>query len=353
MDRQGKSKKDYIYVFDALRGIAAVLIFLNHCTFMTAVPFTEFLFEKILHNGSFEVIFFFLLSGFCMQRRYNAKFREEISLREGFIFAVSKVKKFYLLYVVTMGYVAIYEVVVQQTPVMKAGIKFLFSLTLMQTFTVKYWGILNSAAWFLSVLAFLYFLTPVLIRVLYKVRKNYIVVLACPLFYIVINLVCYLLCRLGMATKELTDLLTYIFPIYWIPGYLLGMELAKIQSVAWIDNHATASELGTIILSACIYLLGLNVRMQEMDIFRHYLYIMSAACVIIVFSHEKGRISEALLESRVRTLGKYSLEIYLIHFPLITRGGYTNAASASGYECNNYDRDSHFILHNVMAFYRS
>lgn len=44
-------QEDYIYVFDALRGIAAVLIFLNHCAFMKNARFTSIVFDKLLHNG--------------------------------------------------------------------------------------------------------------------------------------------------------------------------------------------------------------------------------------------------------------------------------------------------------------
>lgn len=314
-------KMDYIYVFDALRGIAAVLIFLNHCAFMKDTWFTDIVFEKLLHNGEFEVIFFFVLSGFCMWKKYGNKFEKSGSLKEYFFFAISKVKKFYLLYVMTMGYVAVYEVAVLHTSMVKACIEFLFSLTLTQTITVKYWGILNKAAWFLSALSFLYFFTPVLVRALRKVRRIHMTLLVCIVFYIVVNVVCYTLSRYEIVPGDLLHLFTYVFPIYWIPGYFLGMGVAKLRPIGWIDSHATALELGTVVLTACIYLLGLNIRLPEMGIFRHCFYIISVAWIIIVFSREKGKISEMLSKSKLCILGKYSLEIYLIHYPLITRGG--------------------------------
>lgn len=255
-----------------------------------------------------------------MWKKYGSKFEKPGNLKDCFYFAISRVKKFYLLYVITMGYVAVYEVVVLQSSAVKACMEFLFSLTLMQTITVKYWGILNSAAWFLSALFFLYFFTPILVRTLRKVRRTHMALSACAVFYMAVNLVCYFFGRYGAVPGDLLYLLTYVFPIYWIPGYFLGMGMANLQPIDWIDSHATVAELGTVVLATGIYLLGLNIPLPEMGIFRHCLYIISTAWIITVFSREKGKISKMLLKSKLCILGKYSLEIYLIHYPLITRG---------------------------------
>jgi len=322
MDKQEPLKKgEYIYIFDALRGIAAILIFLDHCMFMKNARITGILFEHLFHNGSFEVVFFFVLSGYCMQKRYGHAFNESISFKKSFSFAVSKVKNFYLLYAITIGYIAVHEVVIRQASIIKTGIKLLLSMTLTQTITIKYWGILNSAAWFLSVLCILYFFTPILTRILNKNRGHKLILWGCMLFYIAANLICYFLNQYSVLANDFLRLITYVFPMYWVPAYIFGMEIVRFPTAEWIENRATKIEVGAVCFATFSYLLGLNIRTGEMDIFRHCLYLIAAACTIVAFSGEKGKISKMLLKSKMRIVGKYSLEIYLIHYPLITRGG--------------------------------
>lgn len=51
-----------IQVYDSLRGIGTILIFLSHMTFMS----TYYTWYIYLENGYYSVVFFFLLSGFVM-----------------------------------------------------------------------------------------------------------------------------------------------------------------------------------------------------------------------------------------------------------------------------------------------
>lgn len=315
------NKTNYIYTFDALRGIAAVLIFLNHCNFMNNAQFTGIIFEHLFHNGSFSVMFFFVLSGFCMERRYSQASNAPISLKVCFNFAVSKVRKFYLLYVLTMLYVFIYEVLVSHESLITTGLQFLMSLTLLQTLSIKYWGILNSAAWFLSVLFILYFIFPILTKILNKIHNIIILLIVCELFYIVVNFACLCLTSKGILSQNISELLTYVSPLYWIPCFFVGMGITKLKCINAIEKHGSRVEIIAICFAAVVYILGLNISGDQIVIFRHFFYITVAAVIVYVFSHEKGNISIRLSNSRIGILGHYSLEIYLIHFPLINYGG--------------------------------
>ena len=315
-----KENQHYIHTFDALRGIASILIFLNHCTFMNNASITGYVFEHLFHNGTFEVTFFFVLSGFCTERKYGQTFNKPIHPKACFSFAVSKAKKFYVLYVLTMIYVFLYNVLIYHESLIKEGFFLLLSLSMLQTFTIKFDLILNSAAWFLSALIILYFLFPFLSKVLKRIKHSYFLIV-CGLFYVGVNFISIRLLALDIISYATYNSLTHTFPFYWIPAFFVGMLLAKLSSDNTFPQCDSKAEVTAICFAASVYLLCLNIPGDVVTIFTHFFYVASAAGVIYVFSQEQGKISAFLMNSKFGVLGHYSLEIYLIHYPLIYFGG--------------------------------
>ena len=139
-----------LQAIEPLRGICAFLIFLHHF-----LP--EFGAEYNLDFGSFCVLFFFILSGFCMTLNYKSKVdSEDFSYRSYIVRRASKLYPLHwfalFLYMVLCG-VAFWYVVP-------------FCLTLTQSLfpSWKMWYSLNGPCWFLSSLLFSYLVFPFLIR---------------------------------------------------------------------------------------------------------------------------------------------------------------------------------------------
>ena len=317
-----KYERKKIQTFDTLRVVFCVSIFLNHCSFLKDNRVGDVLFESFLHNGRFGVTFFFVLSAFCIYRSYR---NYDFKVENYFHFIFNRIKKIYPLYVCTNLYVAFFQVI-NGRELVSVVKEFVLSLTLLQTMSIKYWGILNSVGWFLSTIFVLYVLSPFLIIFIRRLHNTIIIaIIACILFAIipVMDFCVALGAHAGMYSEEVSKLLNYVFPIYWIPIYAIGMIFGKISFNINIDRNRgeyTFLETATIIISLIIYLCGIN-GVDWMLEYKSIFYVLSCVSMVVVFSLEKGSISLFLSNSKLTKLSKYNSEIYLLHYAVIFFGG--------------------------------
>lgn len=235
-------RKNRIASLDAVRTICSIMIVLNHCTFLKQSARGNFIFEHFLHNGSFEVAFYFCVSAFLLYYVYGEKYIEnEIG------FLKKNVSKFYLLYMVTNTWVAIC-LVLKGTSIYKIACQWLLSATLLQTMTLKGYRVLNSACWYLSTLTVLYFIAPFMMRFIKKLSQKQVYIFTMVLITLIflIHLVVNILVKGAIISSDTAILLTYIFPLYWMPAYMLGMLANR-----WIifDKHHTCTEILFTILA--------------------------------------------------------------------------------------------------------
>lgn len=305
-------KEKRIYSFDAFRLIFCISIFLNHCTFFKDSICGDKVFERLFHNGRFGVTFFFIVSAFCIYKGYSGR------KIEYFNFVWNRVKKIYFLYISTMIYVALYRMANGDTVFTILG-QLVLSATMLQSLTVKYWGILNSVGWYLSTLFIMYLFSPLMIKLVDKINGKLISVISLILVCIIpfIDYVIFDLSNKGIIGLETANLLNYIFPIYWIPIYLLGMLSAKWKE---ININATVQEIFVLAFVFVCYYLGLSCG-GLVNRYKSVLYVIACIMLIYVFSMEKGIVSTCLSNSVLAKMGGWSTEIYLIHYIVIYYGG--------------------------------
>ncbi len=302
--------------FDALRVIFCITIFLNHCTFFRECgTMSEIVFETLFHNGRFGVTFFFVLSAFCL---YRSKSDVDINKKNYIQFIYDRMKKIYPLYIVTMLFVAIMQFV-QGVSLKKIVINIILSFTLLQTSTLKYWGILNSVAWYLSTLFILYLISPILIRIVNIISQKYIILCLVVLLLsiTIMDITIMQIEEVGLITSETGELLNYVFPFYWIPAYVSGMLISRIK----IDiKNYTLLELLSIVISIITYLLGINGPAIIRD-YKSILYVIANLFMIYIFSFERGYFSQKLAQSKLFFMSEMTTEVYLIHYVVIYYGG--------------------------------
>lgn len=143
--------KNRIYSIQSLRAIAFLGVCLSHC--------------GIGEAGTWGVSVFIILSGFLMTYNYYEKNIEKMNLKESIIFSIHKIRKLYLLHIITMVFAVLIEVVKIKNflvDIKNLIFKIIVNILLIQAWVPKI-SInfsLNGVSWYLSLCAFLYFSFP-------------------------------------------------------------------------------------------------------------------------------------------------------------------------------------------------
>lgn len=280
----------------------------------------EFIFESFLHNGTFGVTFFFLTSAFLVYRIYAEK-----DIKNPVAFLKKNVSKFYALYMTTHIAVAAY-LMLNGASIPKTLIKLLLVATLMQSMTVTGATILNGACWFLSTLFVLYILSPFMIKFVKKLSQRQ--VYACSILMFVLLFAIHI-CVNALGNKEIISSqvatnLTYTFPPYWVPTYILGMLANRWFFLSHISKQRqneyagfTLLEIASVVVALAVYLFGINGP-EWISGYRNITYVIVLLPIVVLFSREDGWISKWLAKSRLVKWATLTMEIYMIHYVVIT-----------------------------------
>ena len=201
--------------------------------------------------------------------------------------------------------------------------KLLLATTLTQAWIyTDYWGIGNSAAWFISTIFFCYILTPFLIHYLSFIRRAWSYIYVITGLYMLCIVLVYIWKVLGWEDTAL-----YITPLMRLPEYTIGIcsgyIVRKINNIRLIKGSrhlCTIAEIlcSTLVVFNYIFIMKNNYNFDRIaDIFA----IPVLLFMIIVFSLSDGEISRVLSSKIHKYLGSISLYIYLLHYLVIHFGG--------------------------------
>jgi peptidoglycan/LPS O-acetylase OafA/YrhL len=307
--------------------IFALSIFLNHLTFINSSPQGKFIFDNYFHNGGFGVVFFFLSSGFMLALKYVDNYKT-VTYDNYKDFIIRRISKTYPLYFITMTVVFVVSLISQHSIAdsIKLLVKLALCIPMMQTLTIKYWGLFNSAAWFISCLFILHLLTPLILKFSYSIRDNNKIILS-------LLLLAYLtLCLAFFATRQLIsagyitevnwEFLVYTTPYFRIFDFLIGICLGmyfKNKRISKNFNKTSFSiiEVLSVGIALFIYFWGIHQNLYIVTL----AYIPIMTLVIYVFAFDSGVISRLLATPYLVRLGNISMDFYLIHYVVILYGG--------------------------------
>lgn len=167
------NNKQRLLQLDSLRFFALLVIVVSHFEFLKDTTIGTF-YEKFLHNPTWGVDYFFLLSGFGLfyvnkDKELSNNFKSSIS------FAISKIKKIYFLYITSLIISIPYNYLHYKVSVKNIVIKFFVDLTLCQSCfgTISLSHGINDVCWFLSSLFICYIFSPLLINIIKKNITDY------------------------------------------------------------------------------------------------------------------------------------------------------------------------------------
>lgn len=259
------------------------------------------------------VTFFFLLSGFCIALGYGDKF-ETLQGKNYLQFVWKRIKKIYPLYAVTMLVVYVITISGAESTGVSVGeaTKQLFlGLTMLQTLTVKNWGILNSAAWYMSCIFVLYAVTPLILKAFHKKKKHTLLVSVVVVF----GLMCVVMMTgYQFFLADDWNLIQYVTPYCRVFIYIIGILSGKLFRLCSDKSRLQGSVAELTVLALCIGAYVWGMTKQALDPIVTILYVPVFCIFLFVLSKEKGILSK-FLNGRLNVwLGGISMDIYLIHY---------------------------------------
>lgn len=299
-----------IKALDSLRLVFMGLIFLSHLSFLKDEG--NFFNNLFFQGGPAGVTYFIVLSGFVMGLKYKDEFQGVVTLKDSFQFSYKRIKKFIPIHL--FSFLLVLPLCIKQIlyPI-SFLFKLFFNITLLQTWipNMEFYFSFNAVSWYLSLIAFFYFITPYVINRTYKLFK---IVGGGILILLTVQIVYTFLFK----NNANAHWFVYIFPLYRGLDYLQGLLLAKLYIVH--KNYSNFKRLSvsqwTLIEILCLscYLL-LYLLATRIDIsFIYDIYFLPVTMILIfVFAISKGKFSQYLDNSSLASFAKDIMYFFMLH----------------------------------------
>ena len=296
--------------FQGLRSVAFFFIFWSHADFLQKSSISSFYSITAPAMPTIGVMVFFVLSGFLT----GCKLQPDDSVPNigGLAFGMRRVKKYYLLHILTMTAVLVFKLVV----IIRDGgdgLWLLLCSVFTQIFLVQsfipirsiYFS-LNAASWYLSDYTYLSFLTIPCVKAVKKlfctgssVNRKGLAAFVVVLFFV--EFIYAFLFR----DNQMAHFLIYIFPPFRFLDYLLGIIIGFLF-VSRPEKQINAMNIFTAICCICLVAYAW-IRLR-------YILCAPAVCALIYcLAFSQGTISRILSSKYLVWLGDISLEAYLFH----------------------------------------
>lgn len=311
-------KQGRIGSLDAVRAFACLSVMFFH---MHLVLF-----------GHMGVALFFVMSGFLsVYNHFDAADTGHITLKGSAAYARGKLIKLYPLYLLTLLIplaVQLYSALNGLVPMKEVGLKTLSCVLLIQAWIPKngYYFALNGPAWYLSSVAFSYFVFAYMLRGIKKLRSTrgaLAAMLAIWLAQIALGFAAEgVYARFGAAEQtlqsEFMNWFTYISPVFRLGDFAFGgcvayiflhCDTSRASGAVW-----TAAELGAIALLAAVELGFENAALPFNDTAA---FLPACAAVVYTFAVGRGHISRLLTNRVTKYISGISTEVFLTHAVVI------------------------------------
>lgn len=293
----------------SLRFFFAFFVFLSHLNFIqTDHLIYNWLKRNVFFEGYLGVSFFFILSGFVLAYSHSKYFvNNDVKLNK---------KKFYLARIFRVFPLHILTLLISillLSNFKNIEVKTLFSnIFLIQSFIpdIKYYGAFNGPSWSISNEMFFYLLFPFIMGAYIKAKYRLII------YFTIYTLL--LLLGATWFSKLDEKYIYYINPITRILDFIIGIFLyfsfVRLKKIPLSHKQASWLEVSAIIIFM-IFFVPHNFINRAYRYSMYYWIPMSI--IILVFSLQKGYISQILSHKTLIYLGEISFAFYLTHYILI------------------------------------
>ena len=293
-------KRKMIKSLTSLRMLFALMVFVSHCNIVSGVFDVH-----LMTEGYVGVSFFYVLSGFIIAYSYDKRFQlGTVTKREFWVARVARIYPLHWLMLMVTAALGTYTLANGWCDWLR---HFTLNATLCQAYVpdADYYFSFNSPSWSLCCEQLFYFGFPFLAPLLHKPRTLMALFMLSAMAVVV---------GMGFTGEGMARDIWYVNPIARFPDFLLGMLVyaasqRKANAVPG-RSDATWSEVGALVLFAAFYVLSAYVP----KVYRYSCYYwVPVACVVYVFSRQRGALSRALAWRPFVWCGEISFGFYLIH----------------------------------------
>ncbi|MBQ7258144.1 MAG: acyltransferase [Abditibacteriota bacterium] len=294
-----KNNKPKLVAIDFIRAYAFLQIFLWHITH------NQFVF------GCQAVSTFIVLSGFLLI--YNYYDRDlEYGIKQSFEFVRKKISRLYFLNIICdflflclkgfSGFLIIC---------------FILHLSFTQVFIPKktvYFS-LNSVAWYLSVIFYLYLVFPFILHYIKKLKNNiYLYVLLILIVQFLLGLVVF------YFKPSICSWFCYVFPFYRMGDFVIGslfglLFIKRYKEFSFLKGSVL--EIMSILVFFVVGIIACRYKSLYPFVCYNIIFTLPSCFLIYVYSCNRGIISKIMNNAFVRYIAKISPYAFLIHFIVV------------------------------------
>ncbi|MBQ6076233.1 MAG: acyltransferase [Lachnospiraceae bacterium] len=310
-----KQEQQRIVSIQAVRAIAFILVFLSHV--------------ELIPTGGIGVSLFLVISGFCMTYSYLDRPEKlpEPGLASHFRFVKGKIRKLYPLHLTALLLVAAVifaGLFIHKAPgkeIAEQSAYFAANGLLLQSWIPWKEGYFsfNAVSWYLSTLAFSYFVFPWVFRTIQSRDRKRIGMLA----GVTLALMIAVSVILGIGkqnwgwTNALLKWVTYICPVYragdFIIGLTAGYYFVTVKNT-WGKGAGSIAEAAVVaVMTGQVVIRSFGVS-NTSNWMLSLFWLPTSVIAVYLFAVNKGILSKTLAGSRALVwIGNVSAEAFLIH----------------------------------------
>lgn len=301
-------KRGVIRSLQGLRVLAFAGIFLSHAVDSP--------------SGTWGVSVFIMLSGFVMVYSYRDRWTDKpYSLKEALLFSIRKIKPLYPLHLIMLAaaFIPYYLIPVLKDfstgGLLKIIAKLAITVPLIQTWFPVGFEAINTVAWYLSAMLFLYAVFPYIMAFLRKKErslKRLICIMA--LTYAVQTAAAFAFRFIPLLNNAHWS--CYILPLFRLGDFFIGCCLGwcflSVKQTGLSKAGATALE-ALFFAAAVLGMIGYAGLKGARWFTFTLIFVPSSAGIVWILAREKGLISDLLSTKAFQTVAAITPFAFLIH----------------------------------------
>lgn len=325
-------KKERLLQLDGLRFLMVAMIVISHFDFLLKYSYGN-IWVKYFCTSTIAVDYFFMLSGFGLM--YSGSLlveNEKVNIKDSILFALRRIKKIYPVYVISLMVSIPYDLYAiwgekSYVLIIREIILFGGCLTLLQsiTGTYRFTHAINAVAWFLSTLFICYMFVPILI----KIVKKYCINIKKVILFLGGTIVLILFLTFFGEKIEgfvkwgdvvVFDALVYTSPwirlLYVFIGILFAQIIIFWQEIDWRYERYVSQCEYIITFVAFVYTLFRNSIVVG-TVTKRLIDVIMCGLLLMIIAMNRGLVSRWLSKDFLVRLGKNSMYLFLLHYPVV------------------------------------
>ena len=304
------NKKERIESLQGLRVLAFVGIFLSHAI---DTP-----------TGAWGVSVFIMLSGFLMTYSYWDRNIGKLSIKDSVLFSINKIKTLYPLHIIMLivALLPYYLIPLFQdyssNEMLKLLFKIVITVPLIQAWFPAGFEAINTVAWYLSAMLFLYAVFPRILWRLKRYKESNKVIVFMILTYFAQFAFAFISRKVPLLSNAHWS--CYILPLFRLGDFFIGCCLGycfiKRKNNKTKTSYATIVE--TIFIAMAVGGMVCQAYLTDSQWFTYTLvYIPSSAGIVYSLARKEGLISRLLSMKCFQIMAVITPFAFLIHRQVI------------------------------------